>query len=317
MPPKTDRADGAPQPRDATILRLAALDAMPGSIAVLDAQGVIVAVNRAWRDSLNVETDAEAGVGRRYFEVFPVQEEVSDTGGPSIQSRLSALLAGGPGFESVYACHIPAGPRWCRMSASPLESPHRGAVVLHADVTSQVQSEVKLHQLANYDELTGVKRRRHFFERLEDAVRSARRYGHPLAVVIADVDDLKPINDAHGHAVGDRCLSVFASVLTGAVRATDLVGRYGGDEFVMAFPHTRAADVVVCLERVRENLAHRLAALALPVFTATFGIAELSSDHADVAQFVGAADRALYRGKAAGRDRIEIAASPTPAKSVP
>jgi diguanylate cyclase (GGDEF)-like protein len=293
--------------RDAVTLRSAALDAMPGSIAVLDARGVIVAVNRAWRESLGAEDDAAAGVGRRYFELFPVEEELAEAGGPSIPARLSALLAGGPGFEAVYACHVPDRPRWCRMSASPLEPPHRGAVVLHADVTAQVQSEIKLRQLANYDELTGVKRRRHFFERLEDTVRSARRYGHPLALAIADLDDLKPINDALGHAAGDRCLAAFASVLTGAVRATDLVGRYGGDEFVLAFPHTRAVDAAQCLERVRENLAHRVSATALPPFTATFGVVELGPEHADGAQLTAAADRALYRGKSLGRDRIEIA----------
>lgn len=305
-PSSSDSA--AATPPVALPLMAAALDAMPGEVAVLDGQGIVVAANRAWRRARGAEDDDEtAGIGRRYFDLYPAGTEIEDGGAPSVRARLSALLTGGPAFDAVFPCHLFDRPRWCRLSAAPLELPYRGAVVIHADVSTQIESELKLHQLANYDELTGVMRRRRFMERLDDAFRSARRYGHPLALAIGDLDDLKPINDAHGHAGGDRCLAAFASVLTGAVRATDSVGRYGGDEFVVAFPHTRAQDAVSCLERVRKNLAQRVRALGLPPFTATFGVVELDASYADVAQFVGAADAALYRGKSAGRDRVEIA----------
>jgi diguanylate cyclase (GGDEF)-like protein len=290
-------------------LRLAALDGHPDPTAVLDGRGVVVAVNRAWReafapDASEAEADAVAGVGRGYFDVLPAAEESTDPESRSPKAKLAALLSGGPAFESVYACHAPDRPRWCRMSAAPLSPPTAGAVVVHSDVTAQVQSEVKLRQLANYDELTGVLRRRRFMERLDEAVASARRYGHPLALALCDVDDLKPINDVRGHAVGDRCLSAFAATLTGAVRATDFVGRYGGDEFVVAFPHTKAADAAAALERARSAAARRAAASDLPRLTATFGVVDLSPEHADAAQLLAAADAALYRGKALGRDRI-------------
>lgn len=294
------------------LLRLgaAALEALPGRIALLDSEAVIVAVNRAWREA-GAEggwTDPLAGVGRSYLDVCPADPAIALDGDAPLRERIASVAAGGAGFELTYPSHSPERPQWFRLTASPLDPAVGGAVVMHLDVTDQVQSEVRLHRLANFDELTGVLRRRRFMERLEEAVRTARRYGHPLALAVADLDRFKVVNDARGHAFGDACLAAFAAALSSRVRATDFIGRFGGDEFTVCFPFTRAEDAVHCLNRVRESLAARGSSLGLPGLTATFGVAELGPEHGDLPQLLAAADGALYRGKASGRDRVEIAA---------
>jgi diguanylate cyclase (GGDEF)-like protein len=323
-------ADAAPE-----LLRLgaAAVESLPGEIAVLNRDAIIMAVNRAWREASDAHgrTDPLAGVGRSYLELCPADASADVDGGAPLRERIASVAAGGEGFELTYPCHTPDRARWFRLTASPLDpsvggavvmhldvtdqvQSVGGAVVMHLDVTDQVQSEVRLHRLANYDELTGVLRRRRFMERLEEAVQTARRYGHPLALAVADLDRFKGVNDARGHAFGDACLAAFATELQSRIRTTDFIGRFGGDEFTVCFPFTRAEDAVHSLNRIREALKGRGRILGHPALSATFGVAELGPEHADLPQLLAAADGALYRGKASGRDRVEIAA-PTSAAS--
>lgn len=314
------RPSPAPEPRPIPeLLRLgaAAVEALPGRIALLDPRGTIVAVNRAWREAAaeNGWTDPLAGVGKSYVDVCPADPATAPDGDAPLRDRIASVAAGGAGFELTYPSHSPERPQWFRLTASPLDPVVGGAVVMHLDVTDQVQSEVQLHRLANYDELTGVLRRRRFMERLEEAVKTARRYGHPLALAAADLDRFKTVNDARGHAFGDACLAAFATALSSRVRATDFIGRFGGDEFTVCFPFTRAEDAVHCLNRVRDALASRGGSLGLTNLSATFGVAELGPEHADLPQLLAAADGALYRGKASGRDRVELAAPTNAAKT--
>jgi diguanylate cyclase (GGDEF)-like protein len=168
----------------------------------------------------------------------------------------------------------------------------------------------QLQVLAETDPLTGLANRRAFRTRLAQEVKRARRYGTPLACVMIDLDHLKPVNDEHGHAAGDRAIAALASVLRAELRETDLGARYGGDEFVALLPHTAAGEARALAERVAERLRHTEfdAGGTTLKLQASMGVAELGAGSPDDAAeaLLGAADAALYRAKAAGRGRVEV-----------
>jgi diguanylate cyclase (GGDEF)-like protein len=177
--------------------------------------------------------------------------------------------------------------------------------------------QTHLRALAQTDALTGLANLRAFRSRLDDEVRRARRYGTSLTCIMADMDHLKPVNDAFGHGAGDRAIAAVAEVLRSQLRATDLGARYGGDEFVLLLPHTSAGDGRILAER----LCQRLAAAELPVgdrkvsLRTSFGLAELGpvAGADDGAELVRHADEALYAAKRSGRGRVEIHGQPSSA----
>jgi diguanylate cyclase (GGDEF)-like protein len=175
------------------------------------------------------------------------------------------------------------------------------------------QSQTALRELAQTDPLTGLANLRAFRARLDDEVKRARRYGTPLTAVMADMDNLKPVNDELGHAAGDRAIAAVAAVMRAELRETDFGARYGGDEFVLLLPHTTAEEGRVLAERICARLKETsldVSGRRIPI-GASFGIACLSEDGADSAAdaLVRAADSALYRAKRAGRGRVEVALS--------
>ena len=155
------------------------------------------------------------------------------------------------------------------------------------------------------DPLTGLLNRRSF----EDQAHAVLDQGRMVAVAMGDLDHFKRLNDTHGHEVGDRALRLFARILQGSVRKEDLVCRYGGEEFVIAFPDLSAALAAAALERTRESLVIGLAQGSVPGFTVSFGVAD-SDDETQLDQLCRTADEALFRAKRDGRDRIELARAP-------
>jgi two-component system, cell cycle response regulator len=174
--------------------------------------------------------------------------------------------------------------------------------------------QTHLRTLAQTDVLTGLANLRAFRIRLDDEVRRARRYGTSLTCIMADMDHLKPVNDAFGHGAGDRAIAKVAEVLRSQLRATDLGARYGGDEFVLLLPHTGAGDGSILAER----LCARLATTELDVggrkvsLRTSFGVAELGPDDGDDSglELVRRADDALYAAKRSGRGRVEVQSGP-------
>ena len=128
----------------------------------------------------------------------------------------------------------------------------------------------------------------------------------PYAIAYGDLDHFKVLNDTFGHEAGDHALRLFARVMRDAVRPADIVGRYGGEEFVIVLPECETDTAVAVLERVRERLALGLTSGRVPAFTVSFGVAT-SADGANFAEILAAADHALLAAKAAGRDRILLA----------
>jgi diguanylate cyclase (GGDEF)-like protein len=166
----------------------------------------------------------------------------------------------------------------------------------------------ELARLATIDPLTGLRNRRAIEEYLHDAVSSARRHGLDLSLLVIDVDHFKSFNDTLGHRGGDAVLVHAARVLDRALRTEDAIGRWGGEEFLVVLPGTDEEGAVHATERLRAALAgdqvEEARAHGLRV-TITIGAAEWYGETAD--ELVSRADRALYIGKAAGRDTVQLA----------
>lgn len=159
---------------------------------------------------------------------------------------------------------------------------------------------------ATTDVLTGLANRRSF----ESSVRRLQRQHTPFALVMADLDNFKLINDTHGHETGDRALVRFAHQLRHHLRADDLVARYGGEEFVIVLQNTTAEHAVEILTVFRQRLAEATSSQP-PAFTASFGVTDTSSGHS-LAELLRHADSGLYLAKARGRNQAVIEHGPAP-----
>jgi diguanylate cyclase (GGDEF)-like protein len=170
----------------------------------------------------------------------------------------------------------------------------------------------RIQILATRDELTGLYNRRHMMDVLMQQQKHLARHGqHRLCVAILDIDLFKRINDGYGHQVGDNVLRGFAQALTAQLRETDVVARWGGEEFLILFTETDLEEAVEGLERVREHLRQIQTVDALPDLRPTFsaGVA-LLSNHEPLDYSIERADRALYKAKAEGRNRTLLAEPP-------
>jgi diguanylate cyclase (GGDEF)-like protein len=154
------------------------------------------------------------------------------------------------------------------------------------------------HQ-ADTDPLTGLANRR----RLENDVRELVRNETPFALVLADLDHFKQLNDAHGHEMGDRALRLFARVMLRNVRDGDLVARYGGEEFVIVCPRSSAAAAADAFDRIRLELAAAVTDGRTPPFTVSAGVVD-TSESQQLEDLIGAADVLLLRAKTLGRDQV-------------
>jgi diguanylate cyclase (GGDEF)-like protein len=164
-------------------------------------------------------------------------------------------------------------------------------------------------RLSITDGLTGVWNRRQFDIRVNEEHHRATRFSEPFGVVLVDIDHFKEINDRHGHQAGDAVLVDLARRLTDATREVDVVARYGGEEFALILPKTSLSGAAVLADKVRETIGREpfvVEGTAIPV-TISAGVAGYPDHGTTVRELVAAADAALYRAKAGGRNRIEEA----------
>ena len=177
-------------------------------------------------------------------------------------------------------------------------------LALFTDISGLKAHEQQLDHLANHDMLTGLPNRRLLRDRLQQAIAYSQRNGSGLALAMLDLDGFKPVNDAHGHAVGDKLLSEVALRLRQVVRADETVARLGGDEFVLLFRENHGP---LPLERVLQTVQEpmQINGLRLQV-GASMGVTRLRADNASVEQMLQEADQAMYHAKEAGRNRFEF-----------
>ncbi|HEX9604918.1 MAG TPA: diguanylate cyclase [Myxococcales bacterium] len=169
-------------------------------------------------------------------------------------------------------------------------------------IVARIARARTLEMLALRDPLTEVHNRRFMNDRLPAEVARAARTKNELAIAIVDLDEFKPINDALGHASGDRALRAFARALSTGLRSYDLVCRFGGDEFVVLFPDCGAAGARTALSQFRSRRSWALA--DVPVVTFSAGIAEFPRDGRLLEELFEAADKNLRLAKQLGRDNI-------------
>ena len=162
--------------------------------------------------------------------------------------------------------------------------------------------------MARTDGLTGVNNRRHFLEVAAHEWAVAQRYGLPLAMMLFDVDRFKLINDTAGHQMGDEILKRVARAASERLRAADVLGRYGGEEFIALFPGSTAQEAAVVAERIREAIAADGIETRGVLISATIsaGLAGASSGPDTLEQLIRRADRALYDAKAKGRNCVVV-----------
>ncbi len=166
---------------------------------------------------------------------------------------------------------------------------------------------LQVEELAMRDSLTGLLNRRHMQQLVEQECQRHARSGMPLAMVLVDLDHFKQVNDTHGHHVGDEVLAAAARTMLAQLRGTDLIGRWGGEEFLLMLPDTSAESALQVVERVRVALGQAQVSQSAPDLRVTFsaGIAEArgkAMPHKTLEQ----SDRALYEAKAAGRNCCRI-----------
>lgn len=190
-----------------------------------------------------------------------------------------------------------------------LEAAEREAVAHEAETRELAMDVERLRKLSETDPLTGLLNRRAFLAAAERQVAYARRYDRALAVVVADIDHFKRVNDTHGHAAGDAVIRAVAARLQTAARDTDLVARFGGEEFVVLLMESDVAAAASYAERARGLIA------AAPVVaesgaqvqvTISLGCTILDAADRDVQDAIDRADDALYGAKAAGRNRVRV-----------
>ncbi|MDQ6726305.1 MAG: GGDEF domain-containing protein, partial [Actinomycetota bacterium] len=167
-------------------------------------------------------------------------------------------------------------------------------------------------RLSLTDGMTGLWNRRNFDLRLESELSRAVRFAEPFGVVFVELDQMKAVNDRHGHQAGDTVLIELARRLTEAVREVDLVARWGGDEFTLLLPKTGLAGAVLLAEKIRAavgTVAFRVDTGSLDL-TISVGVAAYPEHGSSGKDLVAAADAAMYRAKAGGRNRVEAAIAP-------
>lgn len=182
---------------------------------------------------------------------------------------------------------------------------------LHASLVQNESARLALETLANRDGLTGLMNRRYFLPQAETELQRAQRYRRPVCVAMADLDFFKKLNDSYGHAAGDAVLRAFSTLVQETLRQSDLICRYGGEEFAFVFPESTLAEATRLAERLRERCADydiRLPDQQLIRVTVSIGVAEAGEGDIDAA--LHQADEALYKAKDLGRNRVVAAGQP-------
>jgi diguanylate cyclase (GGDEF)-like protein len=287
-----------------------ALDQMQPGIVLLDEFLNAQFMNRAVRELWKV-SDEQAGRKPSYAELvndsrttrtFGVPEEKLDK---FIKGRIAVIRAGDP--TPIEIPH--ADGRTVLSQCAVL--PGGGRMVTYTDVTGLVRRANEYRRLASHDGMTGVSNRRQFEAVAQAEWARFQRYHRPLSLLMMDIDHFKQINDRLGHEAGDKAIKQAAQLCTASTRTTDVVARFGGDEFVALLPETDLVQARVVAERLRSSICDRSKADGIAI-TVSIGIVAATAGMSDFAALMRLADKALYEAKAAGRDRVVCLGEPAP-----
>ena len=289
--------------------RQSILDAAPVGILRLDREGSIDVVNAAAASLLGrSNTDLR---GQQLIDVFVEGQTEAEVTGDSrvrLERAFGALRSG----SGLWDYTEPSGGRTLSLSyalATVMEAGTLvGCVVSFVDVTDRRRLERDLRRRADNDALTGLLNRSAFEHELERELALASRYRTPCAMLVLDVDNLKSVNDVHGHMAGDALLRAVATALRHRLRQTDIAGRLGGDEFGVLLPQADdAAARTVAGEVLAAIRAHEVASGGDgDTASLSIGVAMVKIPGLRTNDVLRCADAAMYRGKRSGGDRMQV-----------
>jgi diguanylate cyclase (GGDEF)-like protein len=189
-----------------------------------------------------------------------------------------------------------------RWVARKVRSTHYSVVAVATDITADVALASAYERMALTDKLTGIANRRGVEREIGHELLRLRRYQTPISFVLFDIDHFKAINDSHGHETGDEILRQVAHAIAGSIRDTDLVARWGGEEFLVILPETSQAGALVCAEKIRAKVQAVGDRVGFPV-TISGGVYQPSPGET-MSEVVARADARLYDAKNSGRNRV-------------
>ena len=308
--------------------------AMADQSATLDPDEVMRRLLRALTQTLSGEAAAllswdgdELVVTASYGPAAAVGTRLDPT--PAEQLDLAGLRAGSAGEGQQLATLLGSPPSWLAIpvaargnspgillvgsthhEAPQEELTHVAAALAGQGMTAYQNARLfsEVQRLATIDGLTGLYTRNHFFAEASRQSRIMQRYQRPLAAIMMDIDHFKAINDTHGHPVGDEVISAVAGRVRAAARDSDLLGRYGGEEFALVTPETGDSAAMLA-ERLRKTVcAEPVPTAAGPLeVTISVGVAYMDGGKEDLAELLAKADSALYAAKRGGRNRVVTA----------
>ncbi len=269
--------------------------ASPVAMALSDERGLVVLANSGFCTILG--RPLEALVGRSSAE-FTHPDDLAQHAATERLMGAAAAQGGTVRVEKRYV-HPDGTLRWGWVSVAPVTGPHGEVwtMAVIADTTERRRAEEALHTEAHTDVLTGLLNRRGWRAHLDVLVNSWDRV-KPVSVVLLDLDRFKDFNDAHGHPAGDELLQAFSTAMEAEVRDGDLVGRWGGEEFVIALPGCDSHGATRVLGHLREQVPHGQ--------TFSAGHTVLRGDET-VEACLDRVDALLYAAKRAGRDQVVTA----------
>lgn len=290
-------------------LELSVFESVGDGIAICDSEDRIVAVNSVFARIYGL-FEAANMVGTRYFDLV----ERLWAGQPGDGAERARIMRDSARFQGApFEMPLPGG-RFVRVIEQRKADGTMTSV--HADITAMKVQQQKLEaahaelmaknreldRLVITDVLTGLANRRKLEAEFEREVRRVQRHGNALSVILFDIDYFKKVNDTLGHLAGDEFLQEFAQLIAQSVRAIDLVGRWGGEEFLIICVDTQLDGAMHLAEKLREKIAaHPFAKVG--AMTASFGVATLGKDESGD-HLIGRADDALYRAKRHGRNQV-------------
>ena len=288
------------------------LDALTKHICVIDEEGRILAVNKAWRE-FALENGAPPDTVWENANYLAVCDRATGIGADEAHTFAAGIRAVGRGeqkeFSIEYTCHSPVEKRWfiARVTRFPEDGPTR-LVIAHYNVTRNKVTEQHLAYLAHYDSLTGLPNRELLRDRLHQAIGHADRYKHSVWVVSVDIDHFKRVNDTIGLKGGDTVLELLARRLRASLREADTLARFEGDEFVMVLPGEAGESMVSSsLQRIVTAVSQSLVVDENEFFlSCSAGVAVYPNDGSEPEKLIEHADTAMHRAKELGRNNYQF-----------
>ena len=274
-------------------------------IAVVGRNGAVAYCNPGMERLFGCTVEDTPSLAALADNIFPSPEERR-----TFVSNLEADMAEENPPERVFSfTHKSGVRRWCRLKVSPMGG--QRLVINAQDLTEIKVSEERVRHMALHDHLTGLPNRQLFLDRLDQALRRAKRSSAHVAIVYIDLDHFKSLNDAYGHAHGDRVLVETALRLRACVRESDTVARLGGDEFVVVLPDLmHAGDALPVAEKIQQTLYDPEAGGGRMFLGASVGLACYPENGHDQDSLLARADAAMYEAKRSGGNAVQVAPVP-------